>query len=411
VNDAATLRKLLAQGKADEYLSLKLDLYNRRAEDTRNLLVYLLAIGGFITTLQGLFAYFNVQIFTRQADETVKKLVEQNREAAQRLEAEGHDAVARLESEGSKAMIRLKEIRSAAEAAKLKSNERLKSVELQLPVFAQMDQVIKEAVDQLQRFFKEPDTLTDSYESLSPLERQKIIHYEQSVAGLEFTELPALRKNLASIYRGLSVFYASKHFDGAAALRKLGNGCPTGCLVTLPFNDREDLARARMYAEIARGKSDNPYCVENDLAWMALQERSHAIAEEHCRRSLACYPNQQRALSNLGISLFWQRKFGEAINVLRQANGYEVWEAERTDLKSRVHYNLACALVKSAEEAKEPGPLLKEAITELQLVLDYSTAGLLRHFDEDTRENGDLWALMSSGRFSEQLQAVRAKLS
>src|SRR5687768_14969522 len=65
--------------------SAKLDLLNKRADDTRNLLVYLLAVGGFITALQGLFAYFNVQNFRREAEDAIKRLNTDSESAISRL--------------------------------------------------------------------------------------------------------------------------------------------------------------------------------------------------------------------------------------------------------------------------------------------------------------------------------------
>jgi len=232
VDDRTALGKLLSQEKGGEYISAKLDLYNRRADDIRTLLVYLLAIGGFITTLQGLFAYFNVQNFTKQADDAMNK---------------GRETLEKLERQGSEAMMRLEVIRSSAADTEHKAQEMLQSIEAQMPVFTQMDRVINAAVEQLQHLFSEPDTLTDLYDTILPADRQRITYYERSVAGLEFAELPQLKTKLANIYRGLAVFYAWKCFRDLAQLKD--KEWPDGPDVER-IRNKEDLTRARLYAEM-----------------------------------------------------------------------------------------------------------------------------------------------------------------
>ena len=232
VDDRTALGKLLSQEKGGEYISAKLDLYNRRANDIRTLLVYLLAIGGFITTLQGLFAYFNVQNFTKQADDAMNK---------------GRETLEKLERQGSEAMMRLEVIRSSAADTEHKAQEMLQSIEAQMPVFTQMDRVINAAVEQLQHLFSEPDTLTDLYDTILPADRQRITYYERSVAGLEFAELPQLKTKLANIYRGLAVFYAWKCFRDLAQLKD--KEWPDGPDVER-IRNKEDLTRARLYAEM-----------------------------------------------------------------------------------------------------------------------------------------------------------------
>lgn len=394
VNDQISLRKLMSQGKVDEYFSAKLDLYNRRADDIKTLLVYLLAIGGFITTLQGLFAYFNVQNFTKQAGDAMKGLVEQ-----------GNETMKKLESQGSEAMISLGAIRSSAAEAESKAQERLRSIETQLPVFTQMDRVINAAVAHLQHLFSEPDTLTDLYDTILPTERQRITYDEWSVAGLEFTELPQLNASLANIYRGLAVFYASKCFKDLAQLKdKQWREGPD----VERIRSKEDLTRARLYAEMARAKSENPFCVENDLGWMASVDGNLRLAAEHCRRSLALQPRQQRALTNLAITQLKQNNLTEAIASLRQAKQFEIWETERRDLKSRVCYNLACTLVKQAEQdVTHREKLLGEALSELQEMLEYNTLGLLEYFDLDLKQDGDLRLLASTDSFAPGLSLIR----
>jgi len=394
MNDRTALGKLLSQEKGDEYISAKLDLYNRRADDVKTLLVYLLAIGGFITTLQGLFAYFNVQNFTKQADDAMKRLTEQ-----------GNETVKKLDSQGSEAIVRLEAIRRSAAEAESKAQGRLKSIEAQLPVFTQMDRVINAAVAQLQHLFSEPDTLTDLYDTISPVERQRITYYERSVAGLEFTELPQLNTSLANIYRGLAVFYASKCFKDLAQLKE--KGWSDGPDVER-IRNKEDLTRARLYAEMGRAKSENPFCVENDLGWMASVDGDLRSAAEHCRRSLALQPRQQRALTNLAITQLKQNDLTEAVTSLREAKQFELWERNRRDLKSRVHYNLACTLVRQAEQdVKQEGKLLAEAFSELQEMLKYNTTGLLAFFDLDLKENGDLWLFASRDSFAPAIASIR----
>lgn len=409
VNDGAQLQEILKKGKADEYFSAKLDLYNRRADDVRNLLVYLLAIGGFITTLQGLFAYFNVQNFNKQAEEAMKKLDTQGSKTVEDLKTLGNDAVSRLAKQGDEAVKNLEAIRVSAEAAEAKAQQRLKSVEEQLPVFAQMDRVIKAAVSQLELFFKEPDTFTDIFDTTTSMDRQRIVYYERSVAGLEFTELPQLNKSLANIYRGLAIFYASKQFKELAVVKE--RGWTDGPEVER-LNGKEDLARARFYAELARRKSDNPFCVENDLGWMAAREGNLDLSAEHCRRSLALEPNQQRALTNLAICQLRRKDYREAITLLRKAKACEFWELDRRDLKSRVCYNLACALARFAKEnPPEEGRFLDEALVELDEMLDYPVDGLREFLEDDLKNDGDFAPLMADPVRRPLIEAIRARMT
>ena len=381
VNDKTALGKLLSQGKGDEYISAKLDLYNRRADDIKTLLVYQLAIGGFITALQGLFAFFNVQNFTKQADDAMKK---------------GNETVTKLESQGNAARRRVEVIASSAAKTESKAQRMLKSIEAQMPVFTQMDRVINAAVEQLQLLFREPDTLTDLYDTILPTDRQRITYYERSVAGLEFAELPQLKTKLANVYRGLAVFYASKCFKDLDQLKeKRWSEGPDVDRI----RDKEDLTRARLYAEMARAKSENPFCVENDLGWMASRDGDLCLAAEHCRRSLALQPCQQRALTNLGITQLKQNNLAEAVVTLSRAKQLEIWETDRKDLKSRVHYNLACTLVRQAmHNTTQEEKLLAEALWELNEMLKYNTRGLLTCFDSDLKEDGDLHFLADKDR-------------
>ena len=317
----------------------------------------------------------------------------------------GRETLEKLERQGSEAMMRLEVIRSSAADTEHKAQEMLQSIEAQMPVFTQMDRVINAAVEQLQHLFSEPDTLTDLYDTILPADRQRITYYERSVAGLEFAELPQLKTKLANIYRGLAVFYAWKCFRDLAQLKD--KEWPDGPDVER-IRNKEDLTRARLYAEMARAKSENPFCVENDLGWMASLEGDLGLAAEHFRRSLALHPCQQRALTNLGIAQLRQNNLTEATVSLKQAKQFDLWETGRRDLKSRVHYNLACALVRqAAQDTTQEHRLLGEALSELQEMIKYNTCGLLRSFDLDLKEDGDLWLLASRDSFAPGMASIR----
>jgi tetratricopeptide (TPR) repeat protein len=358
---------ILRTGKGEEYFNAKVELLNKRAEDVRNLLVYLLAIAGFVTAAQGLFAYFNVQNFTKQADAAVTDL---------------------------------EEIRKSAEEAESQGQERLRQIQLKAPVFAQMDCVIEDAVKKLALLFQDPDGLVDLYDKIGHIDRQRIMYYETSVAGLESVELARFKPALASIYRGLCVFYAAKYFSQRQAAKNAARPEPVS----------DDLHRARMYAELAREQNLNVFCIENDLGWVESKEGQLAVAEEHFNRSLALHPTQQRAGTNLGIVYIKQKKYGDAVLVLRRALAARYWEVTKETLRSRPCYNLACALTRVAEiDVAKRAELLDEACCLLEEAINYDTTGMQSSFQDDTAEAGDLGLLQNSAAHEQRMAALAIK--
>ena len=382
VNDQQQLAAILARNKGDEYFNAKIDLYNRRADDTRNLLVYLIAIGGFITTLQGLFAYFSVQNYTKQADEAVKKL---------------------------------SEFRASAEKSELDAQQRLRTIEEKAPLFSQFDAVINKAVDQLLGFFGESDTITERYVTIPPLEREEIRYYERGIAGLEVLEVPAMNQKLADIFRGLSIFYASKFFDEQkkfAAMKAASAG--KGFIEPDYFRSKDDLNRAKFYAEIARNKTQHPFCIENDLGWIAAQEGGALEAETHFQASLALHPNQQRASTNLAISFILRGKVDDAIPLLEAAKRCTYWEIQRKDLKSKPCYNLACAFArKAAAESDIPkqDTYLARAYLELVEMMKYDIQGVKESYLDDIRPGGDLAILVTHPVYEARMKSLSASLA
>ena len=149
------------------------------------------------------------------------------------------------------------------------------------------------------------------------------------MAGFESIELAVLKPDLARIYRGLCVFYAAKFFNEQKSAQ---------------LSDSGDLHRARMCAELAREQGLIVFCIENALGWMESKQSRLAEAEKYFNRSLALYPGQQRASTNLGTIYLHHKRYGDAVVVLRKALTQRYWELTKENLRSRPCYNLASAL-------------------------------------------------------------------
>lgn len=269
-----------------------------RIEELKWILALIVTAAGLFTIAQAAAAWFSSQTFSKQAEDTLKR-------------------VADVEQD----------------------------VESRYPVFSDYEKVRREAYVELAHSLKTAssddqeegyDWRENLYEVMDIEKRQKLLSVERFI-GIEFLRRPLDDLSYPQNLRRLANFYVSKfQFEREHKFGYLG-----------------DLERAHYYLDLARERTEDAFYLLNDIGvlhalWypqVYTQDREAHILEavKLFDQSRADKPHQQRAYYNLGAIESVRKNWESAADWCEQGIKHELWEETLVDArKGDLYYNLAC---------------------------------------------------------------------
>ncbi|MGC2527517.1 MAG: hypothetical protein WA639_07195 [Candidatus Acidiferrum sp.] len=315
-----------------EVLDVKIDEYNKRAEDLEKLTALLTGLSVLYALALGVTSYIGLQNTLQQAKAISSELEE--------LRAK---AVKQLDEAQSKAVDVVHQIRD------------------EFPLFGFVDANLRRITGDFLRILPFKGWSDQIYASLKPHTLEEILYYEKTAASLEFFDLRPIRKEVSLIYEGLGVFYALK----CQYKRK-----------TYSQDSLLELGRSKFYLDRATLTNPENFTAWNDAAWVALvldNPPSLAQAKQFSRTSLKIIDQQQRAEYNLSVSEHLTGNFVSAEEHLTRALTLKNWEEH--EIAGRVHnlyYNRACSRCRISEnptsdpKGRSAATLLEESLEDLR---------------------------------------------
>jgi len=328
----------------DDLLSVKIDAYNKRAEDLERLTAFLTGLSALYALALGVASYIGLQNSLQQA-----------KAIGDELNALREKAVQQLDEAASKATEVVHQIRD------------------EFPLFGYVDANLRRITKDFLRVMPFKGWSEEIYSNLKPQATEEILYYEKTAASLEFFDLRSLRTEVSRIYEGLGVFYALKCQHQRKVSRQ---------------DSPLELGRSKFYLDRATTADPENFSAWNDRAWVALvldEPPSLAHAQQFSQASLKINDQQQRAHYNLSVSEHLTGNFGLAEEQLSRALGLEKWEEGK--YIGRIHnlyYNRACARGRlSQKPVNDPKGRTSEAL------LDEALEDLVDAFGPEQPEHWD----------------------
>ncbi len=279
-----------------------------RLDELTWLLTIIAAIGAFFAIAQGAAAWFSADVYTRQADDSLKKITH------------AQDAI-----------------------------------KARYPLFEHVESIRKQAIASLNNVFtsssKAPDSWAGNTEALDwkdnlfrrlGVETRQLLLSVESFASIDLDPSFSSDEH-AEILRKFSLFYRAKFlYEDGVSQGSFG-----------------DLERAEAYMILA-GKKKPDFTIRNDLGSLygtiyqfvkktrpANQEDADFYlrkSEDAFSNSLTIEPGQQRAHYSLAVIHGRHRKqYKKAADELQLALRHTVWQREPSDyMKTIMYYNMAC---------------------------------------------------------------------
>lgn len=314
----------------DQILNVKLDAYNKRAEELEKLTTFLIGMAVLYTLALGVASYFGLQQNLQQA-----------KAIGDELNILREKAVKQLDEAESKATEVVHQIRD------------------EFPLFGYVDTSLRRITKEFLEILPFQGWSDQIYANimLEPQRIEKILFYEKTAASLEFFDLRSVGKEVSQIYDGLGDFYALKY---------LHEKSPT------------DLPRCKFYLERATLADPDNFGAWNDRAWVALvleSSSSFALARQFSDASLKINAHQQRALYNLSVCEHNDGNYAKADELLSKALGLEKWQEK--PYSGRIHnlyHNRACARCRLAQNSEldsdSAAKLLGKALADFKHALE-----------------------------------------
>jgi tetratricopeptide (TPR) repeat protein len=337
--------KAIAKEK-DEVLKIKIDAYEKRAEDLEKLTALLTGLSVLYALALGVTSYIGLQNSLQQA-----------KAIGDELEALRTKAVTQLDEAESKATEVVHQIRD------------------EFPLFGYVDANLRRITRDFLRIMPFKGWSDHIYKNLKPQTTEEILFYEKTAASLEFFDLRSIRTEVSQIYEGLGVFYALKCQHQRKYLQQ---------------DSALELGRSKFYLDRATKADPENFSAWNDCAWVALvldSPPSLAQARQFSLASLKIVDKQQRAEYNLSVAEHLSGNFSLAEERLSRALSQTKWEEE--EYVGRVHnlyYNRACARSRLSKnptndpKARTAETLVNEALEDL---MDAFGPSQREHWDTD----------------------------
>ncbi|MGB9465716.1 MAG: hypothetical protein WBR10_11435 [Candidatus Acidiferrum sp.] len=328
----------------DEVLKVKIDAYDKRAEDLEKLTALLTGLSVLYALALGVTSYIGLQNSLQQA-----------KAIGDELEALRAKAVKQLDEAESKATEVVHQIRD------------------EFPLFGYVDANLRRITRDFLRIMPFKGWSDHIYANLKPQTTEEILYYEKTAASLEFFDLRSIRSEVSRIYEGLGVFYALKCQHQRKAFNQ---------------DSSLELGRSKFYLDRATKADPENFAAWNDCAWVALvldNPPSLAQAQQFSRTSLMIVDKQQRAQYNLSVAEHLSGNFSQAEERLSRALTLKNWEEE--EYVGRIHnlyYNRACARCRLSQNP-ESDPKGRTAET----LVDEALEDLMDAFGPAQREHWD----------------------
>ena len=309
----------------EEVLNVKIDAYNKRAEDLEKLTALLTGLSVLYALALGVTSYIGLQNSLQQA------------------KAIGDD----LEALRAKAVKQLDDAES-------KATEVVHQIRDEFPLFGYVDANLRRITRDFLRIMPFKGWSDQIYANLKPQTTEEILYYEKTAASLEFFDLQSFRTEVSRIYQGLGVFYALK----CQHQRKVFN-----------LDSSQEIGRSKFYLDRATKTDPENFAAWNDCAWVALvldSPPSLAQAHQFSLASLRIDDKQQRAEYNLSVSEHLSGNFSLAEDRLTRALTLKKWEEEEYIGRAHnLYYNRACARCRlSQNPASDPKGRSAEALVD-----------------------------------------------
>ncbi len=328
----------------DEVLKIKLDAYEKRAQDIEKLTTLLTGLSVLYALALGVTAYIGLQNSLQQA------------------KAVGDE----LETLRAKAVKQLDEAES-------KATEVVHQIRDEFPLFGYVDANLRRITRDFLRIMPFKGWSDSIYANLKPQTTEEILYYEKTAASLEFFDLRSIRSEVSRIYEGLGVFYAlkcqhqRKHLQQDSAL---------------------ELGRSKFYLDRATKADPENFAAWNDCAWVALVLDIPPIlvqARQFSLASLKIADKQQRAEYNLSVAEHLSGNFSLAEEHLTRALTIKNWEeAEYVGRIHNLYYNRACARCRLSQT-----PSADPKGRSVDTLVDESLEDLMDAFGPEQREHWD----------------------
>lgn len=359
-----------------EYLKDKLDAYEKRTGDLKELLTALLGITTLYGAALGVSTYFGLEDAKEKAKNSaqeVSNLVGDARRQAERL-------VGKVDHQADQMSLRIRS---------------------KFPFFADLDVTINSILDEVALVLPTVDWSEEEsrYFEMSGRLKGEVLFYENAVAAFRFFDMHKYREQEARIYHGLGNFYGVRY--------------------KLETHDPNDRDRSAYYLERSVELNGRDFTALNDCGYFYLEVAPDlAKARRHFTRSLEIRGNQQRAVYNLSLIEHKEHHYEEAEKLLTIALGLGVWELHPAPARCYdMLYNRACARARLALEPKNSAradELSRLAFEDLQKA--YSKGGtperrILEPLSTDLFDKtGDLYALSRHPAYQAAIKALAARL-
>jgi hypothetical protein len=368
--------KLTDAAQDVERLKERLEAYEKRINELKELAAVLLGVSTIYGIALGLSSYFGMQ-----------QAVEQAKASAAQIETMRQQAV----QQGQHFETKLEELLNKTED---KAAELILRIRSQFPFLGDMELAVDRITDHLINLLPHIDWSAEEqrYRDLSPEQKQDVLYYEKTVAALEFFDLRFLRRQASQIYHGLGNFYGLRY--------------------KLESKASDDRDRAGFYLERAVTENNRDAAALNDCGYFYLEVSVDlARARQRFELSLKVDPEQQRALYNLSIVEHSEKHYERSERLLTESLDKARWqECPRPDRRYNIFYNRACARVQLAEDPENrtrTAELHESALKDLQ---EAFPGGLEKAFHDDVGPGRDLYPLVIDAAYAGEMQQLIKRL-
>lgn len=257
------------------------------------------------------------------------------------------------------------------------ANAQAKVLRRQLPILRGIDRSIRVRLDRIFKRLPDDLYLKEAYLKLTNDQREELLHYEQSMAFLEFLDPGPKNAHIVSnLYQKLGKLCRVRYEIEKTRLESGGRRIlRESSLESWQPEERfvySLIDRAKLYAKRSLDHNPGNFGTLTDLAvieWELSYGKPRPEPLDWIRESLRVEPHQQRAYYWLGLFRFRRGKATEkrsetadatteytaAARAFGDALSQKIWETKRApQLRKDILYNRACALSRQARLEGDP---------------------------------------------------------
>ncbi|MGA2598280.1 MAG: hypothetical protein ABSH09_14975 [Bryobacteraceae bacterium] len=257
------------------------------------------------------------------------------------------------------------------------ANAQTKVLRRQLPILRGIDRSLRESLDRISKQLPDTEYLSEAYLKLTDDQREELLHYERSMAFLEFLDPGSKNAHIVSnLYPKRGTLCRVRYQTEKARLESGGRRFLRDNPPESWQPEERDLYslidRAKLYANRSLMHNPGNFGTLTDLAvieWELSYRKARPEPFDWIRESLRVQPHQQRAYYWLGLFHLRRGKESEkrseiavakteytaAVQSFSDALAQNIWEVEAAPkLRNDILYNRACALSRLAKLEENP---------------------------------------------------------